>query len=102
MAAESAVVPGTVSSFGPELVVWCTVDGRVGVADARCPHQLSHLAEQGRVDGGELVCTAHGWRFTVDGVGSKRNEFGRVDPKADLVVYPTRCVDGVVEADVPR
>ena len=84
-----------------ELVVWRDVEGQVVVMDARCPHQWSHLEAEGVVDGDELVCTAHFWRFDEHGHGTKLNVRGRRDPKADIAVYPSRDHDGVVEALLP-
>ena len=49
-----------------DLVVWTTASGVPCVSEARCPHQWSHLAYEGTVDGEELVCMTHFWRFGVD------------------------------------
>ncbi len=81
-----------------ELVVWRTAEGEAVVTDARCPHQWSHLEAEGVVDGDELVCTSHFWRFDTRGCGSKLTETGRRDPKADIDTYPSRERDGVIEA----
>lgn len=103
--AESAdVAPGTVQGVDHgdlEVVVWRGSGGEVCVMDARCPHQWSYLGFEGVVDGDELVCASHFWRFDCAGRGTKRNVLGRVDDKADITVYPSRELDGVVEADLP-
>ena len=85
---------------GRRLVVWRDATGRPCVMDARCPHQWSDLATDGDVDGDELVCTAHHWRFARDGTGTKRNVRGRRDAKADIEVYPCRERRGRIEADL--
>ena len=36
------------------------------VVQRRCPHRNADLAAFGEIDGGELVCTLHGWRFDLD------------------------------------
>lgn len=72
---------------GRELVAWRGVDGHAAVGDRRCPHAWSDLATEGIVDGGELVCTAHFWRFAPDGTGTKCNAVGRRDLKAPLATY---------------
>lgn len=77
-----------------ELVVWRTAFGDVCVMDARCPHQWSHLAQEGTVDGGELVCMTHFWRFTTEGEGWKINMDGRRDRKGDIGTYSCREADG--------
>lgn len=90
---------GAIAAVGPddELVVWRTAAGEAVVCDARCPHQWSHLEGEGTVEGDELVCTAHFWRFDTTGHGTKLNVKGRRDDKADLTVYPCREVGGVIE-----
>jgi len=94
-----SVVPADVGEL--ELVVWRDVYGRAVVMDARCPHQWSHLASEGVVDGCEIVCASHFWRFDEQGHGTKLNVKGRRDPKADIEVHPCRERDGVVEALLP-
>jgi nitrite reductase/ring-hydroxylating ferredoxin subunit len=89
-------------SDGRELVAWRGHDGVVCVMDARCPHQWSHLGVEGVVDGDELVCAAHFWRFDRAGVGTKLNIKGRRDPKADVAVVESRERDGMIEALLPR
>jgi phenylpropionate dioxygenase-like ring-hydroxylating dioxygenase large terminal subunit len=84
-----------------ELVVWRRQDGQPCVMDARCPHQWSYLGFEGVVDGDELVCTAHFWRFDCGGRGTKRNVFGRRDDKADILVFPVRESDGAIHAELP-
>jgi phenylpropionate dioxygenase-like ring-hydroxylating dioxygenase large terminal subunit len=98
---SSAVAPGAIlaADVGEvELVVWRALDGQAVVMDARCPHQWSHLEAEGLVDGDELVCTAHFWRFDGEGCGTKLSILGRRDAKADIEVYPTRERDGMIEA----
>jgi nitrite reductase/ring-hydroxylating ferredoxin subunit len=97
---DGAAVPVDLPD-GRELVVWRGHDGTVCVMDARCPHQWSHLGVEGVVDGVELVCAAHFWRFDRSGVGSKVNIKGRRDPKADLPVFEARERDGRIEARIP-
>lgn len=84
-----------------DLVVWRDAVGSVCVMDARCPHQWSHLEAEGVVDGDEIVCTAHFWRFDRDGRGTKLTERGRRDPKADTRAYPSREREGRIEVRLP-
>jgi phenylpropionate dioxygenase-like ring-hydroxylating dioxygenase large terminal subunit len=84
-----------------ELVAWRTSRGRLCVMDARCPHQWSHLAFEGVVDGDEILCGAHFWQFDCEGRGTKVNLAGRRDPKADIAVFASRERDGVIEVDLP-
>jgi len=100
--ASADLAPGAVveadqdPSIGEDLVVWRTADGTPCVMEARCPHQWSHLAGEGVVDGEELVCLTHLWRFAVDGAGWKANMAGRRDRKGDIVVYPCREDGGAI------
>ncbi len=96
---DEALAPGGIVAFdglrdvGVELIVWRTDGGELVGCDARCPHQWSHLAAAGLVDGEELICLSHWWRFDCAGVGTKRNVLGRVDEKAPVAVHPTRVTD---------
>ena len=99
-----AVAPGQIvdAAHGDlDLVVWRTFEGEPCVMEARCPHQWSHLGAEGVVDGPEIVCTAHFWRFDTSGTGTKVGMTGRRDPKSDIAVYPCREVDGRIEARLP-
>ena len=92
-AAARGLVPGSAVDAAldeRDLVVWRTTDGRPCVMEARCPHQWSHLASEGVVDGDELVCLTHFWRFTTEGEGWKVNVGGRRDRKGDIETLPCR------------
>jgi phenylpropionate dioxygenase-like ring-hydroxylating dioxygenase large terminal subunit len=100
----SDVPPGHVVAVDVDdrqLVVWRTSQGQAVVCDARCPHQWSHLEAEGVVDGDELLCTAHFWRFDADGHGTKVNLLGRRDDKSDVETFASRENGGMVEADLP-
>lgn len=104
LAPAEAVAPGAVVAVDVgdlELVVWRTLAGEAVVMDARCPHQWSHLAAEGVVDGDELVCVSHFWRFDTHGCGSKLSVLGRRDPKGDIPTFPCREAAGTIEADLP-
>jgi len=51
----------------PEHTLIAEPDIRIGdfVVQRRCPHRNADLAAFGEIDGDELVCTLHGWRFDV-------------------------------------
>jgi len=84
-----------------EIVVWRTGHGVLAACEARCPHQWSHLAAAGSVEGEELVCSSHFWRFDVEGRGSKVSVKGRRDPKGDVGVVAVREAAGRIEVLVP-
>lgn len=52
--------------LGRDLTVFRGESGRVAALDAHCPHMGAHLAE-GRVEGDELRCLFHRWRFDAAG-----------------------------------
>lgn len=102
--ATEEVAPATVVAVevgALEVAVWRTGDGVLAACDARCPHQWSHLAGAGVVDGDELVCLSHFWRFDTEGHGSKVSVLGRRDPKGDVATFAVREVDGRIELFVP-
>ena len=74
---------------GREIVAWRGIDGILKLSEARCPHQFVHLASSGTVDGCELVCTAHFWRFSAGGAGSIRDSSGHREPVSALNVFQT-------------
>lgn len=104
MLESDEVAPGTAISVGvgeSDIVVWRTAGGVLTACDSRCPHQWSHLAAAGAVDGEELVCLSHFWRFDTAGHGSKAAMNGRRDPKSDVATFAVRELDGCIEVLVP-
>jgi nitrite reductase/ring-hydroxylating ferredoxin subunit len=78
-----------IGARGREIVAWRGIDGILQLCEARCPHQFVHLASSGTVDGCELVCTAHFWRFAATGEGSLRDSNGQREPVSALIVFPS-------------
>lgn len=58
---------------GQDQVLWRSEAGTVVLCEARCPHLFSHFGVDGYVDGENLICAAHGWRFATDGTATDRN-----------------------------
>ncbi|HIG24847.1 MAG TPA: hypothetical protein EYG34_00700 [Acidimicrobiia bacterium] len=81
---------------GEDLVVWRTAQGTPCVMAARCPHQWSHLAGEGAVEGEEIVCLTHHWRFGPNGDGWKTSMAGRRDRKGDIEVWPCQEKNGTI------
>ena len=87
---------------GVELVVWRGASGRLCATDARCPHQWSHLGAEGAVDGDELVCTSHFWRFGPDGAGCRIDGKGNREPVTGLAAYAVdEAPDGRITVTLP-
>ena len=102
-AASDEVAPGEVLPVhigGTDLVVWRASSGRLSVCEQRCPHQWADLAAVGAVDGEELVCLSHFWRFALDGAGSKLSAAGRRDEKSPIEVSNVRERSGRIEIEV--
>jgi phenylpropionate dioxygenase-like ring-hydroxylating dioxygenase large terminal subunit len=59
--------PIQVRRFGEDLVVWRDSLGRPNVFESHCPHRGAPLS-LGNIQGQELACVYHGWRF--DGSGA--------------------------------
>jgi phenylpropionate dioxygenase-like ring-hydroxylating dioxygenase large terminal subunit len=93
-----------------DLVVYRT-SADVVVARDICLHRGTRLS-LGSVDGDELVCGYHGWRYGLGGRCTRipsQPPGTRISPKARLFVYPVierygiiwTCLSGAPEADLP-
>ncbi len=60
-----AVIP--LRYFGTDLVLYRLETGELRLTGAYCPHMGAHLGYGGRVDGTDIVCPYHAWRFDSDG-----------------------------------
>lgn len=97
------VPPGTVvgrvvGDSGQDRDRVCVAAGDDGLAVAmldRCPHRDVSLSD-GVVKDGTLVCPGHFWRFDL--ASGERTD----RPQQVLRRYPTRVVNGWVEALVPE
>lgn len=81
-----------------DLVVWRGEDGAAHVVGAYCPHLGAHLGRGGRVEGCELICPFHWWRFDGDGRNTRIPYDGSRHPAARLESYPTVDRNGLVLA----
>lgn len=53
--------------LGQDFAAFRAGDGQAHVLDAYCPHLGAHLGHGGRVQGNELECPFHNWRWSGDG-----------------------------------
>ncbi|HEY8547457.1 MAG TPA: Rieske 2Fe-2S domain-containing protein [Acidimicrobiales bacterium] len=90
--------PKALYYFGRHLVGWRDHDGGVHVHDAFCPHLGAHLGHGGTVEGCEIVCPFHGWRFDAEGTNTRIPYSERVNRKAELRTYPAMERNGLVMA----
>ena len=58
------------------------------VQDAFCPHLGAHLGHGGTVDGCEIACPFHGWKFDADGNNTDIPYCERTNRRATLRTYP--------------
>ena len=66
---EVADAPLATTLLGEPLVALRDPDGAVVVFADECPHRGAPIS-LGRVEGNELVCAYHGWRFGFDGAAT--------------------------------
>src|SRR5215472_4705296 len=95
------VPPGSVvplQYFGQELICYRGESGRAQVMDAFCPHLGAHIGYGGRVQGDDVVCPFHCWRFDTDGRNVEIPYRDAVNRGARLRPWPTREVAGMVFA----
>ena len=98
---SDALAPGEVKPityFGRDLALWRGEDGNAHVVDAHCPHLGAHLAYGGRVEGDNLRCPFHAWRFGADGICNEIPYAKRIPTKAKLVAWDTCEANGFVFA----
>jgi len=73
-----------VHQFGRELVAFRGEDGVARVLDAYCPHLGAHLGVGGRVEGSDIRCPFHAWRFNGDGECTEVPYAKKIPPRARL------------------
>jgi phenylpropionate dioxygenase-like ring-hydroxylating dioxygenase large terminal subunit len=84
--------------WGEQLVVWRAEDGTPSVNDAFCPHLGAHFAFGGSVQGNDLACPFHGWRFNSAGENTLIPYSERINKKGCVRSYPTIERNGLVMA----
>ncbi|MBS1836814.1 MAG: Rieske (2Fe-2S) protein [Actinobacteria bacterium] len=94
--APGAVEP--IEYFGRHLVLWRDESGAAHVNDAFCPHLGAHFGYGGHVNGNDIVCPFHGWRFDCDGRNTHIPYSQRTNKKACVEPLPVREVNGLIMA----
>ncbi|WP_328379731.1 aromatic ring-hydroxylating dioxygenase subunit alpha [Streptomyces sp. NBC_01020] len=87
--------PHTVHAFGQKLVVWASADGTLNVLDAYCRHMGGDLS-RGTVEGDDVACPFHNWRWGGDGRCRGIPYARRVPLRARTAAYPTLQQDGLL------
>jgi nitrite reductase/ring-hydroxylating ferredoxin subunit len=77
-------------------VLWRDEEGTAHVQDAFCPHLGAHLGHGGTVEGCEIMCPFHGWKFDAEGTNTDIPYSERVNRKARIRTYPVIERNGFV------
>ncbi len=82
--------------FGKDLVLYRTEDGEPTVLDAFCPHLGAHLGHGGCVEGRNIVCPFHAWKFGADGDCAEIPYAEKIPKRAKLEKWPVEEVNGLI------
>jgi 3-ketosteroid 9alpha-monooxygenase subunit A len=82
--------------FGEDFVLYRGEDGQPVLLDAHCPHLGAHLGYGGRVEGCDIVCPFHGWRFSSAGQCTDVPYATRIPPRARVGAYPVHEHSGMI------
>ncbi len=84
--------------FDRHLVIWRDDSGEAHVQDAFCPHLGAHLGHGGVVEGCEIRCPFHGWKFNAEGTNTDIPYADRTNQKGRINTYPVVERNGAVLA----
>jgi 3-ketosteroid 9alpha-monooxygenase subunit A len=70
--------------FGQDLVLFRTESGKVKLLDAFCPHLGAHLGHGGKIEGEDIKCPFHAWKFNGEGECTEIPYAKKVPPKAKM------------------
>lgn len=90
--------PVPVTLLGRRLVLFRGADGAAAAVPAACPHRGTDLG-LGTVEGGELLCPYHAWRFDSSGRCTRIPSIGtdgRIPEGAHTSTFPAVERDGLV------
>lgn len=100
--------PLSVRYFGQDLVLYRGESGRVVMLDAYCPHMGTHFGSAPNsattlsdrfMEGDNIRCPFHGWRFGADGVCNHiPYHSGPIPPSAKVKSWPVEERYGIVFA----
>jgi 3-ketosteroid 9alpha-monooxygenase subunit A len=85
--------PHGLHAFGTKLVVWQGASGDLKVLDSYCRHMGGDLS-QGTVQGENVACPFHSWRWGGDGKCQEIPYARRVPPRARTRAWTTMVLDG--------
>ena len=85
--------PHGLEAFGTKLVIWKGSDGKLNVLDAYCRHMGGDLST-GTVEGDNVACPFHSWRWGGDGKCKEIPYARRIPPRARTNSWLTKEIDG--------
>jgi len=80
---------------GVDLVLFRTESGQPCAMEAYCPHLGAHLGHGGQVEGEQLRCAFHGFRFDTAG-RCVATGYGTKPPVTTIRTWPLREVNGIL------
>ncbi len=80
---------------GEDWVLWRGMDGMASLTASTCPHLGAHLGEGGTVQGNELRCPFHGFRFSTSGQCTATG-YDTKPPRAVLRALPLQEKNGLL------
>lgn len=84
--------------FGKDLVLFRTESGEAKLLDAFCPHLGAHLGYGGKVEGAEIKCPFHAWKFDGAGRCTQVPYAKKIPPKAKIGCWTLREFAGLIVA----
>lgn len=84
--------------FDRHLVAWRDTAGTAHVWDAFCPHLGAHLGVRAKIEGDEVVCPLHGWRYNAEGTCIDIPYSDRLNRQARVRTYPVCERNGLLMA----
>ncbi len=85
--------PHGLEAFGTKLVIWRGANGTLNVLDGYCRHMGGDLS-QGTIEGDNVACPFHSWRWGGDGKCQEIPYARRVPPRARTRGWTTLELDG--------
>ena len=99
VALSQELEPGAILTkryFDREIVIYRTEAGEARVIDAFCPHMGAHLGRVGAIEGDQLKCRFHGFKYGGDGRCSATPYGGPPPPRARLKFWEVREHSGLI------
>lgn len=92
---------GEINSFnfcGEEVVLYRTESGKASLTSAFCPHMGAHLGHGGTIEGEEIQCPFHGFKFDCSGACTATGYGTKAPPTAKLKTFPVMEINQMVVA----